>query len=252
MRAVREGPAGCCGFLLADLALAMAMAEETGWRTVDDAYGPADKIPALLDALDSSDGAKRRAAIDDLWTRLCHQETVYTASAAAVPLLAAAVTAGRLPPLSRALVCGLIVYIGRGEDSCWEGYVPLSTVEACVSAVAGATPELVAWAQRGAASDQAFALQLGAYHPSAFTSAQVDACSLATDHANTAVLAGARLARTLIAGEVPELATIAAAAATDNDALDWYEHAVAGQPAAKQARLLATELLDKASEGLND
>lgn len=56
----------------------------TDWSRLRDAYGPASEIPKLLDRLspDPKDGAW-----NDLWSRLCHQGTVYSASFAALPRL---------------------------------------------------------------------------------------------------------------------------------------------------------------------
>ena len=63
------------------------MSGTTDWTEVQDAYGSASAVPGLL----------RRAAADpnnaevwqDLWSRLCHQGTVYEASFLAIPALAA-------------------------------------------------------------------------------------------------------------------------------------------------------------------
>ncbi|WP_342373330.1 hypothetical protein PCC79_06400 [Propioniciclava soli] len=56
------------------------------WTSVRDAYGPATGVPELLHrvAADNHDDE----AWQDLWGRLCHQGTVYSASFAALPYLA--------------------------------------------------------------------------------------------------------------------------------------------------------------------
>ena len=53
------------------------------WSTLHDAYGSADRIPDLLARAREEDGAW-----PELWSRLCHQGTVYAASFAALPELA--------------------------------------------------------------------------------------------------------------------------------------------------------------------
>ncbi|MFD7731620.1 hypothetical protein ACFV6F_14685 [Kitasatospora phosalacinea] len=53
------------------------------WSALDDAYGPADAIPEMIDRAADGD----RAAIDDLWHHLCHQGTITSASIAALPRL---------------------------------------------------------------------------------------------------------------------------------------------------------------------
>jgi hypothetical protein len=115
------------------------------------AYGDAAAVPSLLERLWSPDAADREDAIDELWSRLCHQETVYSASAAAIPPLVQVARSDVLTPLQRLLVLSLVVYIGRGDDTCWEGYSSKEEVEACRMVVAEFVPEIVRWARPGAA-----------------------------------------------------------------------------------------------------
>jgi hypothetical protein len=56
----------------------------TNWTSLRDAYGSAGPVEALLERADTED----RAVWEELWSRLCHQGTVYTASYAALPWLA--------------------------------------------------------------------------------------------------------------------------------------------------------------------
>ena len=58
----------------------------TEWVALQHAYGAAGDVPALLVAAEDS-GAEFGPAWDEVWSRLCHQGTVYTASYAALPLL---------------------------------------------------------------------------------------------------------------------------------------------------------------------
>ncbi len=88
----------------------------TDWSSLQHAYGSAGDIPDLLAAADSSSDAAesgsdmagtqredQRRVWDALWSRLCHQGTVYPASFAALPALAAMANrqrpAGYLQPL---------------------------------------------------------------------------------------------------------------------------------------------------------
>lgn len=59
----------------------------TDWAQVQDAYGTADALPALL-ARAASATAPEDHVWSELWSRLCHQGTVYPASVAALPDLA--------------------------------------------------------------------------------------------------------------------------------------------------------------------
>jgi hypothetical protein len=58
----------------------------TAWAALWHAYGNAGDVPALLEAAAQGD----HGAWSDLWDRLCHQGTTYTASYAALPYLAGA------------------------------------------------------------------------------------------------------------------------------------------------------------------
>lgn len=55
------------------------------WFQLQDAYGSAEAVPGLLAAAESGDSE----VWNDLWSRLCHQGTVYSASSFAIPALAA-------------------------------------------------------------------------------------------------------------------------------------------------------------------
>ncbi|MER5278836.1 hypothetical protein ABT025_24220 [Streptomyces sp. NPDC002809] len=57
----------------------------TDWSQLSHAYGSAEDIPALLDRI-ASDPASGHWS--DLWSALCHQGSVYSASFAALPWLA--------------------------------------------------------------------------------------------------------------------------------------------------------------------
>ena len=95
--------------------------EAVDWSLVSTAYGSAVDVPSLLDRLKSPNSSDRREAIDELWGCLCHQGTVYSASAAAVPFLLEAAQTAPLTPTQRFLVLGLVAAIGRGQDTCLGG-----------------------------------------------------------------------------------------------------------------------------------
>lgn len=54
------------------------------WSKLTHAYGTAEDIPGLLDRLEPGGTSQ---AWSDLWSRLCHQDSVYSASHAALPAL---------------------------------------------------------------------------------------------------------------------------------------------------------------------
>ncbi|MBW5484785.1 hypothetical protein GPJ59_23610, partial [Streptomyces bambusae] len=62
--------------------------DDIDWAALRHAYGPADDVPGLLRAAGSADAGVRDEALDELASSLCHQGSVYSATAAAVPFLA--------------------------------------------------------------------------------------------------------------------------------------------------------------------
>ncbi|WP_340116882.1 hypothetical protein [Pelagibius sp. 7325] len=60
----------------------MLALDSSRWAELTDAYGGASRIPILLEK-----AAQNRSADGDLWSSLCHQGDVYTASYAALPHL---------------------------------------------------------------------------------------------------------------------------------------------------------------------
>lgn len=62
----------------------MLSLESEVWRTLRHAYGPADHVPRMLRALRSKPTKK---AWEDVWSALCHQGDVYSATYAAIPYM---------------------------------------------------------------------------------------------------------------------------------------------------------------------
>lgn len=57
------------------------------WPNLGTAYGTAEEIPGLLLGLVSVNPERRRASLSELFDSVCHQETIYEASAFTVPFL---------------------------------------------------------------------------------------------------------------------------------------------------------------------
>src|SRR5690348_12800500 len=57
------------------------------WQRLSHAYGPATDVPDLLRALQSPDQETREEAHTQLYISICHQGTIYNATAYAVPFL---------------------------------------------------------------------------------------------------------------------------------------------------------------------
>lgn len=85
------------------------------WYTLRDAYGSAEKIPDLLRRLYANPLDKN--ALNDAWSSLCHQGTIYSASIPAIPHLVMLSTdlqlKDRLEPL---LLAGCIASNIRGSE----------------------------------------------------------------------------------------------------------------------------------------
>ncbi len=83
------------------------------WSTLKHAYGNAEDVPALLTRLCPDPDA---SVWEELWSRLCHQGSVYSASFAALPALADA--AGRWEPAERTQLLALAASILASKDRC--------------------------------------------------------------------------------------------------------------------------------------
>ncbi|MGN5376886.1 hypothetical protein ACQ4WX_02440 [Streptomyces lasalocidi] len=85
--------------------------DDTGWASMEHAYGPAEEVPALLWALRSPKAEERRKALDRFYGAVHHQGSVYPSTAAALPFLFELASDGATP--DRAAVVALLVSIGR-------------------------------------------------------------------------------------------------------------------------------------------
>ncbi|MGW7365288.1 hypothetical protein ACWGI8_18055 [Streptomyces sp. NPDC054841] len=65
----------------------MERLDEVDWAGLTHAYGPADDVPELLRAAGDAEEGVRDEALDELVSSLCHQGTVYSSTAPAVPFL---------------------------------------------------------------------------------------------------------------------------------------------------------------------
>ncbi|MER7766962.1 hypothetical protein [Kitasatospora sp. NPDC096140] len=108
----------------------------TDWSRLSHAYGAAGDIPALLDRITAEPS---RELWSDLWSALCHQGSVYTASFAALPWLAGTAAGGNREQAVDALVlAGAIVARAdqcRGVDDVRSVYAP--QIAALLTAVDG-------------------------------------------------------------------------------------------------------------------
>ena len=86
-----------------------------GWALLRHAFGSASDVPALLQAAAGPSGGRDRAWAQ-LWDRLCHHGSVYSASAAAVPDLTRLACDDSLRPADRAQATSLIAAIADGSS----------------------------------------------------------------------------------------------------------------------------------------
>lgn len=100
------------------------------WSDLNHAYGAADDIPRILGQLSPDENAK---VWGDLWSRICHQGTVYSASFPVLPYLLEA--ALRWPPANRVmpLYLAAMIVISRDVEGSRERLMAdhLQTVKDC-------------------------------------------------------------------------------------------------------------------------
>lgn len=83
----------------------------TDWASLRDAYGEASPVPDLLQRLSTDD---TDPVWHELWSRICHQGTVYSASFAALPRLLE--WSQGIAPAQRTMVLMLAAAIVRSRD----------------------------------------------------------------------------------------------------------------------------------------
>lgn len=208
------------------------------WSALHACYGPATSIPALLGQLASPQADKRSDAIAELWGCLCHQGTVYEASAVAVPFLFEAARSSNLTSGERTQLLALMVHIGLGEDTTWQGYTPWEIVQNCADAVEELLPDLTTWALEGGQEALTWTLALAAYHPHAWAEFGVDVDRLVSGL--DAATAG--LVRHAVSETLPEESLVAAVLSSDDDLRCYYDEVISELPPDRQARRLVLEL----------
>jgi hypothetical protein len=214
--------------------------DEVDWAGIRACYGPAVEVPGMLAALHSLNPEERNEAIGELWGCLCHQGTVYEASAQSVPFLFEAARTAPLAGVERIQLLGLIVHIGIGEDSCWDGYTSWAEVEQCAKASASVLPALLAWATEGAAEARTWGLALAAYNPSVWAEQGLDPETL---------LAGsspeiAHLYRLSITGGDPDQSAIRDLVDGIPDRREYYDEVISELPMNRQVRRIILEIAD--------
>jgi hypothetical protein len=108
----------------------------TDWSQLHHAYGTAEDVPGLLDAV--GPGALD-PLWDELWSRLCHQGTVYSASYAALPALTE--MARRWSAADRQMALCLAGSIVAGTDRPYGGDDPQVAYASEISVLAHLTEE---------------------------------------------------------------------------------------------------------------
>ena len=215
--------------------------DDPNWASLQAAYGPAKDVPALLHRLNSPSHAERSTAITDLWGCLCHQGTVYEASAVAAPLLLDAAQRPNLSSEDRTQLLALLVHIGLGADTTWQGYTSWTVVEDCARAVEALLPRLAELALEGMTEARAWTLALAAYHPNVWVALGVDADQfMALGDTGTAVLV-----RCAVSGTTPEPSVIATVLEENDELRDYFEEVISELPRSGHARGLVLELADE-------
>jgi hypothetical protein len=93
---------------------------EPNWEELEDAHGSAEDLPDLLAGLSPD---RQSPAWSELWDRVCHQYSTFSASPHVLPFLLAA--AQRWPPESRAMPLALAGGIVAAPETDLDGHRPV-------------------------------------------------------------------------------------------------------------------------------
>lgn len=95
---------------------------DVDWASMHHAYGSADEVPALLEALRSPDAAARREALSDFYGKVHHQGDVYRSTTASLPFLLE--LAGDPDTPDRHAIVALLISIGEvAVERCEMDYI---------------------------------------------------------------------------------------------------------------------------------
>ena len=61
--------------------MALEFVDSIAWDQLEHAYGPATDVPALLERIANAKGRKHLNELGELWSRVLHQGSIYSASA---------------------------------------------------------------------------------------------------------------------------------------------------------------------------
>ncbi|MFG2512047.1 hypothetical protein [Streptomyces sp. NPDC048584] len=89
----------------------------TDWSRLHHAYGTAEDVPGLLDGASTD---SQSPAWDELWSRLCHQGTVYSASYAVLPALTQLARQWSTPDRQAPLYLAGSIVISTDRPHDWE------------------------------------------------------------------------------------------------------------------------------------
>jgi len=117
--------------------------DEIDWRNLRDAYGSARDVPRYIREVAASDAEDWNEAIENLFTHICHQGTVYEATALAVPYLIELLTHPEIKP--RHWVLYLLGDIARDYSYAYE---PGAESDTSAERVEQRYPHWLAWGQR--------------------------------------------------------------------------------------------------------
>ena len=117
--------------------------DEIDWPSLRDCYGSARDVPRYIRELAASDTADWNEPIENLFTHICHQGTVYEATAFAVPYLIELLTHPEIKP--RHWVLYLLGDIARDSS---DAYEPGAESDTSAERVEQRFPPRLAWGQR--------------------------------------------------------------------------------------------------------
>jgi len=171
---------------------------------------------------------------------------VYSASAAAAPLLFEKAREPHLSAFERGQVLWLIVNIGLGEDGTWEGYTTEKEMRDAHYAVALLAPAFLEWAAENKdAGALAAGIALAAYFPAALDQVAVELSDLRTDALDPRLAAASQLVESMHHGPVSEPVVRRAANADLGTASYYAEMIDYGWSTERLGRLVVVELVER-------
>lgn len=238
----------------------LAGIDDVDWASLGATYGTAEAVPGLLRGLLGDDADRRVAALDELWSTLLHQGTIYPSAPAVVPFLVAVAADHRVSDGVRAEVALLLANLTAASSFAttpqqWfvvafarDGDDPQPEVEldqVCRERLAALVDRLDPVLAAGPPRARVATIAVAATVAASLSADARGALAALADDPDPRVATAAGVTLDLADGAPLTAADLLARAAVDADAVDLLEH-IPTWPPAVQAVDLVVELCERA------